>query len=119
MRVVGREAYRTTMVEPISCLQPSWGKQQAFLRLAGVTFKDHGTQNFQDLRNHALHAAMEEADDHKLPRPILLTSGVNSVFADLGTGETISFNAFATPAIVDRVLKGWDSFLGANFVVKV
>jgi len=107
------------MAEPFSCLQPSWGQQKAFLRLAGVTVEDHGTQNLQDLRNHALHAAMKEADEQKFPRPILLTTGVNSVFPDHGTGETIPFNAFATPAIVDRVLKGWDNFLGANFVVKV
>jgi hypothetical protein len=46
------------------------------------------------------------ADDLKMPRPMICDHA----------GEIVEFDAMQAPALVDRVLDGWTSFLGAALV---
>ena len=44
------------------------------------------------------------ADDLWMPKPAICELG----------GEIIEFDTFEAPALVDRILNGWGSFLGAT-----
>jgi hypothetical protein len=70
--------------------------------LAGVSIPGTG----QDHRNHAVQGLLKMADDLKMPRPMICDHA----------GEIVEFDAMQAPALVDRVLDGWTSFLGAALV---
>jgi hypothetical protein len=74
------------------------------VHLAGVTLPGTG----QDHRNHVVHGLLKMADDLRMPRPMICNRG----------GEIITYDAFETPALVDRILDGWTSFLGATFTAE-
>jgi hypothetical protein len=112
MKTLGREAYLRTR-DPISrTLQPSWSQQRASLHVCGATITGHdGKLGLRDLARHALHGAMKIADELKLPRVPIVTSGIGPDFADHGWG----LKCEKDPSEVARVLEGRSSFVGADF----
>lgn len=117
MRLLGRAMYRTTALPLDAALQPSWTQQRAFHRCFGVTC----SVPTRDGRNHALHGAIQQANEWQAQPPLNATcledSSLDGLdFADNGVAALLSCEAEKIGEAVEYVHANWQMITTMRFV---
>jgi hypothetical protein len=116
MRLLSRAMYRATGLPLETALQPSWTQQRAFHRSFGVTC----TTPTRDGRNHALHGAIQMANELKCQQPQLATIAAGQDlsaldFADHGVALELSCETERIGETVEFILMCWMKITAVSF----